>query len=312
MARPKTVCIAGAGPSGLAAAKALLHRHLTAGPSSGASGQGGRGPSFEVTVYDAQRRVGGLWPAGRTDDAGLVHPDMVANQSRHTVQFSDLAWDRADEVEGGDEGGDPLLEFPRAWMVGRYLDRYRRRYLDGAEEGLPKAEFRLGWGIEKAELLTDGTWTVTAKQTPGAEPGGAADRTGDGKGSDYETRMFDYLLVATGFFGDPIVPDFVKKSAGVSIPVIHSSAYRNLGSLGIGEQSTGSRRSILVVGGQMSGVEISSTIAGHLSSAANSPGPSLVPDIGEYTIRHVVQRPVWVIPLFTKVSCCDISNAQLV
>ena len=45
---------------------------------------------------------------------------MVANQSKHTVQFSDLAW----------EPGSP--ELPRAWQVGRYLERYQKRYCQAA------------------------------------------------------------------------------------------------------------------------------------------------------------------------------------
>lgn len=48
----------------------------------------------------------------------------------------------------------------------------------------------------------------------------------------------------------------------------------------------------------MSGVEIAGTIAYQLSSEVNSPGESAIPDAGGYVVSHVVQKPVWSMPLF--------------
>jgi hypothetical protein len=62
------------------------------------------------------------------------------------------------------------------------------------------------------------------------------------------------------------------------------------------------------VGGQMSGVEIAGTIASHLSSAAHSPSQSGIPNIGEYSIHHVIQRPVWVMPLHLTPNVCNVSK----
>ncbi|KPM45343.1 hypothetical protein AK830_g1223 [Neonectria ditissima] len=246
----KTVCIIGAGPSGLVAAKTLLHN---ASPGE-----------FKVTVFDSQDRIGGLWPTSRSDTHRQVHPLMLANQSRHTVQFSELAWDDA----------DPQL--PQAWMIGRYLERYLERFLTGN----PGFELKLGNRVTRAE-----------------RPGGASDGWGVTVASqpESEARYFDYLLVASGFFGKPIIPEGVSKES--SIPVVHSSQYRDLnGLLGKGRSGGGK---ILIIGGQMSGVEIAGTIAAHLSSATNSPGVSLIRDIEKYRIHHVIQRPTWVFPLFT-------------
>ncbi|OHW91861.1 pyridine nucleotide-disulfide [Colletotrichum incanum] len=235
----KRVCIVGAGPSGLVTAKTLLH-NAPAG-------------AFTVTVYDAQRRIGGLWPTRATDADGLVHPLMVANQSRHTVQFSDLAW--APE--------DP--EFPRAWMIGRYLERYLDRYGRGVE-------LKLGHRVAKTDLKDDGTWSVTVESDGGEE-----------------TSVFDYLLVSSGFFGKPIVPDVV--SGEMEVPVIHSSKYRDLRALFPNGVQNGGK--ILVVGGQMSGVEIAGTIATHISAAVNAPDPSPFPSADKLTVEHLTQRPTW-------------------
>ncbi|OLN93254.1 putative flavin-containing monooxygenase 1 [Colletotrichum chlorophyti] len=237
----KRVCIVGAGPSGLVAAKTLLHN----APSG----------AFTVTIYDAQKRIGGLWPTRRDDASGLVHPLMVANQSKHTVQFSDLAW-------GPD---DP--EFPRAWMVGRYLERYIDRY-DLA------AGLKLGHRVTKTDLADDGTWSVTVQSDAGAET----------------TSVFDYLLVASGFFGKPVTPDVVP-GGDPEIPVIHSSKYRDLKGLFPDGVRDGGK--VLVVGGQMSGVEIAGTIATHISAAVNVPDPSPLPNADKLTVHHLIQRPSW-------------------
>ncbi|KAH8736413.1 hypothetical protein BGZ61DRAFT_339452 [Ilyonectria robusta] len=246
----KTVCIIGAGPSGLVAAKTLLH-NATPG-------------EFKVSVFDAQERIGGLWPTSKSDTQRQVHPLMLANQSRHTVQFSELAWDDA----------DPQL--PPAWMIGRYLERYVEKFLTGNAD----FELKLGKRVTRAERPGDSPdgWSVTA-----------------GSQLEAETGHFDYLLVASGFFGKPIIPDSLSKE--LSIPVIHSSQYRDLdGLLGKGRAGGGK---ILVVGGQMSGVEIAGTIGAHLSSATNSPDRSPIQDVDKYRIHNVIQRPTWVFPLYT-------------
>lgn len=263
-ATPKKVCIVGesvsdstsgsgslteqgAGPSGLVAAKSLLH-------------DAPRG-SFDVTLFDAQARVGGLWPLGKHDSAGLVHPLMVANQSKHTVQFSDLAWP------------EDSPQLPRAWHVGQYLDRYLQTYCRDAT-------LILGSRVEKAEPLSSPAgWRVQARSI-------------EGKVTE---QTFDYLLVASGFFGKPSVPQISHE--GTEIPILHSSQYRHLqGLLG---KSDGSGGKILVVGGQMSGVEIAGTIASHLSSATYSPGPSPILNPDRYSVHHIIQKPVWVFPLYT-------------
>ncbi|EHK18044.1 uncharacterized protein TRIVIDRAFT_57871 [Trichoderma virens Gv29-8] len=247
----KSVCIVGAGPSGLVAAKTLLHN----APKG----------HFKVSIFDSQPAIGGLWPTSKTDSGRLVHPLMVANQSRHTVQFSDLAWE------------DDAPQFPRAWQVGKYLEQYQSRYLNGN----PDFELQLKSRVAKAEKRNDGTegWKIHIQS-----------------GDSEEARDFDYLVIASGYFGKPIIPECFQ-NAKTSVPIIHSSQYRDLkGLLGEGKQKGGK---ILIVGGQMSGVEIAGTIASHLSSAINSLEQSDITGIDKYSIYHAIQRPIWVFPLYT-------------
>lgn len=235
--------IAGAGPSGLVAAKTLLQRN------------------FKVRVYEAQDAIGGLWPTSKTDTGRQIHPMMVMNQSKHTVHFSDHAW----------EDGTPQM--PQAWMTGQYLERYTARYLTPN----PDFELKLSSRVVKTAKTASG-WDVTVKSAEAEE-----------------THNFEYLLVASGYFGKPVMAQ--KAIEGASVPVVHSSQYRDLKQLLGTAPETG--RKILVVGGQMSGVEIASTIASHLSTEANSPSDSAIPNIADYKIHHIIQRPVWVLPLFT-------------
>jgi cation diffusion facilitator CzcD-associated flavoprotein CzcO len=247
----KSVCIVGAGPSGLVAAKTLLH-NAPAG-------------TFKVSLYDAQPAIGGLWPLSPTDSGRQVHPLMVANQSKHSVHFSDMAWEK------------DAPQMPPAWMVGRYLQRYFDRYLAGHDA----FDVQLGTRIVKADKDSSRAsgWEVLAESSNGQA-----------------TRRFDYLIVASGFFGKPIMPEGLAKPS--SVPVIHSSQYRDLKTL-LGSNPRPGGGKILIVGGQMSGVEIAGTIGSHLSSAVNSPEQSEIPDIDNYSIHHVIQRPIWVFPLHT-------------
>ncbi|KAI0753278.1 putative pyridine nucleotide-disulfide oxidoreductase [Daedaleopsis nitida] len=238
----KTVCIVGAGPSGLVAAKHLLHATTV----------------FHVTIYDKQPRLGGLWPVSPSDTKRQIHPLMVTNQSRHTVHFSDLAW----------EADTPHL--PKGWMVGQYLEQYKRRWLSDAE-------IVLGKEVVRTERAGTG-WKVVVS----------------GGGSQEENK-FDHLVVASGFFGEPRVDKQIVE--GATVPVAHSSAYRDLKSLLGDEPCKGSK--LLVVGGQMSGFEIAGTAATHIATVRNTPDAPKVLSKGpeSLTVHHLIQRPVWVMPL---------------
>ena len=232
------------------AAKTLLHNSPR-----------GRG-FYDVTIYESQQRVGGLWPTTK-DDANLagIPPFMVANQSRHTVQFSDFAWDQEDPV------------FPPAWMVGRYLERYAQRYAI--------SNIKFNHRIRRAELVDGRQWVVTAHSS--------ADGT-------ETTARYDYLLVASGFFGPPAVDPALVPDG---LPWSHSSSYRSLKNLLGGKAGECHGGKILVVGGQMSGVEVAAAIAAHISSETHSQTPSFLSTPNKYTVHHVIQRPIWVFPLFT-------------
>jgi len=253
--RLSDACPSGAGPSGLVAAKSLLRA------TSRGSG------SFHVTIFEAQSRIGGLWPSASDEPGGLIHPRMVTNQSRHSVHFSDLAWDPA------------APEFPRAWQVGRYLGRYYERYCQ-------EATLHLGTRVHNVEPLC-------SPAPGGLAPAGWRVQTSVAGGKTQQ-HTFDFLLVASGYFGKPAIPASV--GGDHVVPVLHSSQYRHLSTLL--ERATGKGGKILVVGGQMSGIEIAGTIASQISSQIHSPSASAIPNPDKYSVHHVTERTAWVFPSF--------------
>ena len=242
--------VPGAGPSGLVAAKSLLYE----APKD----------FFRVTVFDSQHDIGGIWPTSKTDDKRLIHPLMVVNQSKHTVQFGDLAWDK------------DTPQLPQAWVVGKYCRKYHQKWLQDKEN----YELRLNTRVLKTEKAAgSGTgWAVTTRSN-----------------STEETKEFDYMIFAGGIHSKPVLPDSLPEDP--KVPIIHSSQYRDLKGLLGTEQRVGKK--ILMLGGQQSVVEVASTVSLQLNAAQNSPKESDIPDIDKYTVHQVVHTPIWNFPLFT-------------
>ena len=212
---------------------------------------------------------------------------MRTNQSRHTVSFSDLAWPGPDE-----KGVEKHAQFPKAWEVGQYLERYVQKY--GSEW-----EVRVGCKVVKAEREGEG-WNVHVHVM---EP--YHEEEGEPGEMVVEVHGFDYVIVASGFFGAPKIPTCLTLEDVGEVPVWHSSRFRDVrslitdgGRLKVDSKSSGDgKRKIVVVGGQMSGVEVAANVALQLSDCVSAPGKEIM-DWGEWEVVHIVQKPTWVMPLF--------------
>jgi cation diffusion facilitator CzcD-associated flavoprotein CzcO len=283
----------GAGPSGIIAAKTLLHDHLHG--------------TFKVTVFEQSERIGGLWPVSSID-GGMVNPDMCTNLSRHTVSFSDMAWPESTST------------FPKAWQAGHYLKSYISKYIE--------LEIQTSSKVLKAWRSSDTAsdvkrWRVEVEKraqsprdpVPSAQPNAmpkdtrASGYAGNSSENELttpsvETHYFDYLIVASGFFGKPKLPSASSSSGSFPAPIQHSTQFRDVETLLQGSKagisSQGSK--ILAVGGSMSGAEVAASIAMQLSSHVHSPKASQIKDTGKYTVHHVMERPFWVLPRFLPVN----------
>lgn len=189
----RTVCIVGAGPAGLVAAKTFLQHG-----------------NYSVTVYEAAERVGGMWRAQPGEFGDKCSPEMKTNLSRFTVAFADLSWssvDLSDPVTGSAPGTPPM--FPKAWQVGRYLEAYKTKF------GLDSNIF-CKRRVVKAWILEDSkTWQIVSEDTVTKER---------------STGTFDHLIVASGFFdkeGRSFDPSSTKKPRNLQ----HSSKFRDISAL---------------------------------------------------------------------------------
>jgi cation diffusion facilitator CzcD-associated flavoprotein CzcO len=229
----------------------------------------------------------------------MVNPNMCTNLSRHTVSFSDMAWPEASPT------------FPKAWQVGQYLKRYTERYygIDVKTSSkvvkavrYPDVSLSKRWKIEVQRNKPDASVAAKPNSFSEADPSGEEDSktSFDKVNGSIETYFFDYLIVASGFFGKPKFPYERSRFSG---PVQYSTQFRSLQDLlkpNNGDLDTQGSK-IVVVGGSMSGAEIAASIAMQLSSDIHSPGPAHINDASKYTVHHIVRRAFWVMPLFLPV-----------
>ncbi|KAL2865434.1 uncharacterized protein BJX67DRAFT_185274 [Aspergillus lucknowensis] len=280
MGLPKRVAIIGAGPSGLTMAKTLLHN----------SPQG----AFHPVIFEKKHRLGGLWAVdypGTEEDCrgrstrGLVDPFMQTNVSRFSVAFSDLAWESA--LGGGGDVDVDVPMFPRAWQVRRYLEKYASVYI-------PESSLRLGRrvvrAIRRSRLVgSGGRWEVHWVDEREHEE--HSTRSSDG--SEIMRETFDFLVVASGHFGAPYIPDI---PGFASFPAtVHSSGLQNAEDISRLLENAPAKGKVVVIGGSMSGVEAATSLALHLSSLNFKPGSSEQSGAA-YEVYHLSTSPFWVLP----------------
>ncbi|KAJ4370741.1 hypothetical protein N0V83_005262 [Neocucurbitaria cava] len=248
----KTVCIIGAGPAGLVTAKTLMQRC-----------------DFSVTILEAASRVGGMWRGQPGERGDKCSPDMRTNLSSFTVAFSDLSWASVDTSDPVPAPDSFTTLFPKAWQVGRYLETYAHRF--GVH---PNIIFNQR--VVHAKLLEDvKTWEIASVNSVTLEE---------------STQKYDYLIVASGFFGEPIAsfdPSANKKLSNIQ----HSSRFRDLSSL------TNSAGKIVVIGGGISGSEAAAQAAFQISSAKTSPG-NKKSSHAKSTVYHIINRPFYCLPRY--------------
>lgn len=267
----QTNSILGAGPSGLVTAKTLIHNY----PEG----------AFIPTIFEKSHVLGGLWsatadikehgshPGNGLKETQFVSPSMPTNLSRFTVSFSDLAWESVDSLSDGDN----VPMFPKAWQVGRYLEKYAELYV-------PREVLRFGCRVVK-----------TLRQKSDGEDGAAKWTVEWVDNNEVHVESFDFLVVASGYFSRPYIPE-IPGLRDVQDQVIHSSSLRDVDGF-LSKRPYHSGGKVVVVGGSLSGAEAASALALHLSSLTHSPGNSNQKRT-EYTVHHVSSRPFWCVPTY--------------
>ncbi|KAJ5620675.1 hypothetical protein N7510_004659, partial [Penicillium lagena] len=253
----------GAGPSGLVTAKTLLHNFPPG--------------TFAPTVFDSRDQIGGLWPVAWDGhvSARQLDPWMRTNLSRYTVSFSDLAWESVipdTEI--------PL--FPCAKQVGTYLAKYCERYV-------PQSLLRLGHRVVRtARRVEEGVtrWTVYWVIDSAGSHGEAA------------CEDFDLLVVATGHFARPYIPD-IPGLDQLPDRTVHSSVLRfDKRGLLLCNSTDTAHGNVVVIGGSMSGVEAASAVALQQSSTAHSPETKPQSSNETAMVHHIYSHPFWTLPTY--------------
>lgn len=201
---------------------------------------------------------------------------MPTNASKHIVSFSDLAWDSVRAHENKQPGQD-IATFPRAHEVGKYLQAY-------ADEYIPVTSInfnRLVVSVTRA-AGPGPEWSVITRSTT--------------MNDSTVTEQFDHVIVASGFFAAPQIPQ-IQGLENFTGSVVHSSQLRDIDKL-LSQMTDGTK--IVVIGGSMSGGEAAAALAFHLSSLRHQPSGQ-----SEHAQRlevcHITPRPFWSVPPYVPV-----------
>ncbi|KAF2767446.1 FAD/NAD(P)-binding domain-containing protein [Teratosphaeria nubilosa] len=277
-----TVCIIGAGPSGLAAAKYLTAERAFS----------------RITVFEQRGNVGGIW--NYVPLASITAEDLVVPQTNARRGGEDPVWKQrnastalSNREQKGKEFLTPIYDrlesnLPRGLMgfseldwpedcqllpeheeVLKYLERYARDVWHLIQFNTQVLDVRFVEGEE---------WTVKVQEVSQDRMGGV------------QTHHFDAVVVANGHFNVPYIPDVLGMGAWArAFPgtITHSKYYRKP------EHYAGKK--VVVVGNSASGIDIGNQIRAVCRSPllmsqktesflTPDPSPDLVekPPISEY------------------------------
>ena len=123
-----TVCVIGAGSSGIAAVKALHER------------------GFAFDCFEASDRVGGNWVFGNRNGMSSAYRSLHINTSRERMEFSDFPMPPS------------YPDFPHHTHIAAYFDAYVDHF------GL-RDRITFETRVTRAERRPDGGWDVTTDRT---------------------------------------------------------------------------------------------------------------------------------------------------
>ncbi|KAF2209908.1 hypothetical protein CERZMDRAFT_46200 [Cercospora zeae-maydis SCOH1-5] len=258
--KASSVCIIGAGPSGLAAAKYLLAEKKA---------------FSRIVVYEQRARMGGLWnyssddgmgsrmpvpqtspngggfaEAGRKRGSGNgngeekqpefvspVYERLETNIPRGLMGFSDLDWEEHRQL------------FPKHEDVLEYIQRYGEEVADLVKFGTQVLDVRL-----RGEDEDDGEkWIVTTRPVQRTRNLQSIEK--EEEEEEQEEEVFDAVICANGHYEVPYIPDVPGISAwNEAHPdvISHSKFYRKPESF--------AGKKVLVIGNSASGLDISAQI----------------------------------------------------
>lgn len=147
-----------------------------------------------------------------------------------------------------------------ARQQGEYFAAYAKRFI-------PDTVLKLGTRVQKVLRKSDG-WTVLSQR----------------EGSDQEIEDYDFLIVSTGTFSSPWMPQIPGLKENFKGKAIHSFHYDEANAIS-GVQK------IVIVGGALSSVEIAADVALRVSSLPENERENI-------EVIHVMAKPPWIFPRY--------------
>ncbi|KAI9017855.1 hypothetical protein BC832DRAFT_50468 [Gaertneriomyces semiglobifer] len=223
----KTVLVIGVGPAGLVALKTVLEDSVTA--------------QWNIIALERNDMVGGVWNADPSPSLppalprSPIYNSLTTNLPHPLMAFT----------------SDPFPEstplFPHHTVVKQYLHNYALKYHLARHCRFGREVVKMSWQEQHSR------WRVTHQKVVGVD---TATATPSGNERDVEDLEADYVLVCTGHYYQPHIPDFPGAQEWLSDQgrsIVHSIHYRT--------PLPYSQKTIVVVGAGPSGRDISREIA---------------------------------------------------
>ncbi|KAK3935184.1 flavin-binding monooxygenase-like-domain-containing protein [Diplogelasinospora grovesii] len=151
---------------------------------------------FEVTVFERAEGVGGLWRQTTNTQQTSVLPNTFTNTSKFTGAMADFPMP------------DDYPVHPSADQIQKYFQGYAKAF---------DIKRHIRFSTEVVAVAYDNatkTWRLTVRSV------GSPDERSD------ETFNFDRLVVATGSFKKPLIPD-IKGQEQFEGEILHSQAFKD-------------------------------------------------------------------------------------
>ncbi|GES82271.1 FAD-binding protein [Rhizophagus clarus] len=186
---------------------------IGAGPSGLVAAKSAIECGLNPVVFEQASTYGGIWRP--RVQGGFIWNNMHANLSYYCGMFSDYSWNNEADCFPSQQA---IYEY-----LGKYIDEFKlKSYLRFNTSVISIKKHENIWQVDRLE------------------------------GGENKTEEFEYIIVATGIFTEPYVPD-IKGSEEFEGEVLHSKEYD--------VPNNFRNKKVVVIGGAFSGAEISAEIA---------------------------------------------------
>lgn len=188
------------------------------------------------SIFEQSQAVGGAWNSRSA--SFKMWEGLTLNLSKYTCCFSDFPWQDYEE------------DFASQRDMQEYLERYASTFVE-------KEYFKFGCTVTKVQKSH--AFSNTTKEEVCSQY--KVEWVEEGK-SNSQYKEFDAVVIASGFFSAPVVPDYLKLLAGdYGNKISHSSLYTS--------SEKYANQTVAIIGGSFSAHEIAANVQRHAKKVIN-------------------------------------------